>query len=108
MEYKAMKGDIDETEYNIYSKLEERIDKLMDLIDLNEYVAKMEDYIGEFQEEINLREKSRNDEKRINGFIEKLHDDINHKTKKKNYMINKYGKVINFNCINHLNDLNDI
>ena len=108
MEYKAMKGDIDETELNMYSKLEEKIDKLMDLINLNEYVAKMEDYIGEFQEEINLREKSRNDEKRINGFIEKLHDDFNHKTKKKNYMINRYGKVINFNCINHINDLNNI
>ena len=45
----------------MYSKLEERIDKLMDLINLNEYMAKMEDYIGEFQEEINSREKNRKD-----------------------------------------------
>ena len=46
-------------------------------------MAKTEDYIGKFKEEINFREKSRNDEKRINRFIEKLNEDINFKVNKK-------------------------
>ena len=46
-------------------------------------MPKMEDQIGEFMEEINFREKSRNDEKRINRFIEKLNEDINFKVNKK-------------------------
>ena len=69
----------------MFTKLEEKIDKLMDLININEYVAKMEDYIGECQEEINLREKSRKDEKRINGFIEKLKEDIDYKINRKDF-----------------------
>ena len=108
MEYKAMTGEIDETEVNMLNKLEEKIDKLMDLINLNEYMEKMEDYIGEFQEEINMREKSRKDENRINGFIDKLKEDINFKNNKKNYMINRYGNAFNFNKVNSINNLNDI
>ena len=108
MEYKAMTGDIDEADLNIYSKLEERIDKLMDLININEYVAKMEDYIGEFQEEINMRQKSRNDEKRINGFIEKLKEEINFKLVKKKYMLKRFGKITNFKKVNNIGKLNDI
>ena len=108
MEYKAMTGEIDETEVNMLNKLEEKINKLMDLINLNEYMEKMEDYIGEFQEEINMREKSRKDENRINGFIDKLKEDINFKNNKKNYMINRYGNAFNFNKINVINNLNMI
>ena len=108
IDYRAMKGEVDETELNMFTKLEEKIDKLMDLININEYVAKMEDYIGEFQEEINLREKSRKDEKRINGFIEKLKEDIDYKINRKDFLVNRYGKVFNFNYINHINDLNGI
>ena len=108
IDYRAMKGEVDETELNMFTKLEEKIDKLMDLININEYVAKMEDYIGEFQEEINLREKSRKDEKRINGFIEKLKEDIDYKLNRKDFLVNRYGKVFNFNYINHINDLNGI
>ena len=108
IEYKQMKGDIDETEINMYSKLEQRIDKLMDLMNINEYMGKLEDYIGEFQEELNRREKSRIDEKRINGFIEKLNEDINFKQDKRNYMVNRFGKFINFENINHINKLNAI
>ena len=108
IDYRAMKGEVDETELNMFTKLEEKIDKLMDLININEYVAKMEDYIGEFQEEINLRKKSRKDEKRINGFIEKLKEDIDYKINRKDFLVNRYGKVFNFNYINHINDLNGI
>ena len=108
IEYKAMTGDIDEAEINMFSKLEERLEKLMDLINVNEYVGQMESIIGEFQEEINMREKSRKDEKRINGFIEKLVEDIDSKMNKKNYMDKIFGKVINFDIINHINDLNKI
>ena len=108
IDYRAMKGEVDETELNMFTKLEEKIDKLMDLINIKEYVAKMEDYIGEFQEEINLREKSRKDEKRINGFIEKLKEDIDYKINRKDFLVNRYGKVFNFNYINHINDLNGI
>ena len=69
-------------------------------------MGKLEDYIGEFQEELNRREKSRIDEKRINGFIEKLNEDINFKGNKKNYMMNRYGKPINFSFVNQINELN--
>ena len=106
IEYKAMNGEVDEIEVNMFSKLEEKIDKLMGLININEYVDKIEDYIGEFQEEINRREQSRNDEKRINGFIDKLKEDIDYKNNRKDYIINRHGKVFNFNYINHINDLN--
>jgi hypothetical protein len=108
IEYKAMTGDIDQTEVDMFSKLEAKMDKLMDLININEYMAKMEDYIGEFQEEMNLREKSRKDEKRINGFIENLNDDINFKISKKNYILNRFGKIINFKKVNSISKLNEI
>ena len=107
IEYKQMKGDIDETEINMYSKLEQKLGKLMDL-NINEYISKIEDYIGEFQEELNRREESRIDEKRINGFIEKLNEDISFKQDKKNYMVNRFGKFTNYENINHINKLNAI
>ena len=108
IDYKAMNGEVDETEVNMYSKLEENIGKLMDLININEYVAKMEDYIGEFQEELKRREQSRKDEKRINGFIEKLKEDFDNKMSKKEYMLNRYGKAFNYNFINPIINLNGI
>ena len=108
IEYKAMTGDIDQTEMDMFNKLEEKMDKLMDLININEYMAKMEDYIGEFQEEINLREKSRKDEKRINGFIENLNYDINFKIKRKNYILHRFGKIYNFKNVNNMSKLNEI
>ena len=106
MDYKIMNGDIDEDEVHMYSRLEEKIDQLMNLMNISEYVTKIEDYIGEYQDEIKRREKYRKYEKRINTFVEKLNEDINFKGNKKNYMMNRYGKPINFSFVNQINELN--
>ena len=55
-----------------------------------------------------LYEQRKKDEKRINGFINDLNDQIDFKSMKKRMIEEKFCNVVNYDSVNHMNILNNI
>ena len=108
IDYKIMKGEINELDIDIFSKLKEKLDKLIDEYNIEEDNKKIEDYFGDVQEELEIIEQRKRNEKRINEFINDLNDQINIKTLTRKKIEEKFCNVINYNSVNHMNILNNV
>ena len=110
IDYKIMKGEIKKTDVDIdiFTKLQEKIDKMMDSYNEDDFQQKMEDYLGDFEEELELIEQKKHDEKRINEFIENLRYQVNLKLLKKKKIQEKFCNAVNYESVNHMNILNKI
>ena len=104
IEYKIKKGEIEmnTSDIDIFSKLKNNLDKLMNSYNEND-IDMLEDFINE---EMDLIEQRKIDEKRINGFISNLNEQINLKSMTKKMISEKFCNVVNYNSVNHMNILN--
>ena len=104
IEYKIKKGEIEmnTSDIDIFSKLKNNLDKLMNSYNEND-IDMLEDFINE---EMDLIEQRKIDEKRINGFINNLNEQINLKSMTKKMISEKFCNVVNYNSVNHMNILN--
>ena len=108
LNFKIMKGYINVSDYDIYDKLKDRLSKLINKYNIQEYITNIEDCFDEFQEEIFLVEQRRRNEQRINAFIKDLNTQIDFNSIKKNVQEKKLCNVINYDSINRINVLNNI
>ena len=108
LNFKIMKGYINVSDYDIYDKLKDRLSKLINKYNIQEYITNIEDCFDEFQEEIFLVEQRRRNEQRINAFVQNLNTQIDFNSIKKNVQEKKLCNVINYDSINRINVLNNI
>ena len=109
IDYKIKSGEMNVTEVDIFSKFRTKIDNLIGLYnEEEEYEKKMEDCLGDFEEEMELYEQRRKDEKRINDFISDLQYQINFKSMKKKKIEEKFCNVVDYDSVNNINILNII
>jgi hypothetical protein len=100
--------DIDIDDIDIFSKLKEKIDGLMNNFNQSETKINMEDYLGSFKEELELMKLRKNDAKRINEFIEDLRERIHLKLMRRQKIQEKFCNAVNYESVNHMNILNKI
>ena len=108
LNFKIMKGYINISDYDIYDKLKNRLSKLIDKYNIQDYITNIEDCFDEFEEEIYLVEQRRRNEQRINAFVKDLNTQIDFNSIKKNVQEKKLCNVINYESINRINVLNNI
>ena len=108
IDYKIKTGDMNVSDIDIFSKLQEKLDKLINFYNINENEKKIEDFAGDFHEEMELFEQRKKDERRINAFINDLNDQINYKSKKKKVIEDTFCNVVNYDSVNRMNILNKI
>ena len=108
IDYKIKTGEMNLSEIDTFSKFREKLDKLMNFYNINGNEAKMLDYVEDFQEEIELYEQRKKDEKRINSFINDLNEQIDFNSMKKKIIGEKFCNVVNYDSVNHINILNNI
>ena len=106
--YKIKTGDMNVSDIDIFSKMQEKLDKLMNFYNINENEKKIEDFAGDFHEEMELFEQRKKDERIINAFINDLYDQINYKSKKKKVIEDTFCNVVNYDSVNRMNILNKI
>ena len=109
LEYKLISGLIKSIEKLNYKEFVKKINSLtienLDEKNLNEYIDKLEEYFNSFENDINNFEKMRINEERINSFKKKLIDNMEKSEKIRESKSKIYGNVIDFNNINHINEL---
>ena len=109
LEYKLISGLIKSIEKLNYKEFVKKINSLtienLDEKNLNEYIDKLEEYFNSFENDINNFEKMRINEERINSFKKKLIDNMEKSEKIRENKSKIYGNVIDFNNINHINEL---
>ena len=110
IEYKIKKGDTNnnDVDIDIFSKLKEKLDGFMNNFNQSEIQQNVEDYLGDFEEELELMKLRKDNEKRINEFIENLRDHINFKITRRKKIQEKFCNAVNFESVNHMNLLNKI
>ena len=110
IDYKIMKGEIKNTDVDIdiFTKLQEKLDKMIDSYNEEEFQQKIEDYIGDFEEELELIKQKKYDEKRINEFIENLRYQINLKLLERKKIQEKFCNAVDYESVNQMNILNKI
>ena len=108
LNYKILKGYINISDYDIYDKLKERLEKLIDIYSMQDYIDRIEECFSDFQDEMLLIEQRRRNEQRINAFVKDLNHQIDVKSIKKNIQEKKLCNVTNYDTVNHINILNNI
>ena len=109
LEYKLISGLIKSLEKFNFKDFVEKINSItietFDEKSINEYIDKLEEYFNSFENDINNYEKIRINEERINTFKKKLNDNMDYREKMRENKSKIYGNVIDFNIINHINEL---
>ena len=88
-------------ELKIYSTKIETFDQK----GINEYLDKLEGFFNSFENDITNAERRKKDEERINGFRKDLIDKISYSEILREKKEKFFGNVIDFNIVNHLNEL---
>ena len=109
LEFKIIKGYIKSFEKFEFQDFAKKIYntniKSFDEKGINEYLDMLEGYFSSFENDMINAERRKKDEERINGFRNDLIDKMNFAEilREKREML--YAKVIDFNFINHINEL---
>ena len=109
LEFKIKQGDIKSNEKLEFKDLELKIYstkiETFDQKGINEYLDKLEGFFNSFENDITNAERRKKDEERINGFRKDLIDKISYSEILREKKEKFFGNVIDFNIVNHLNEL---
>lgn len=109
LEYKLISGLIKSIEKFNFKEFVNKINsttiETLDEKSVNEYIDKLEEYFNSFENDINNFENMRKNEERINAFKNKLIYNMENSEKIRENKSKIYGNVIDFNNINHINEL---
>ena len=109
LEFKIKQGDIKSNEKLEFKDLELKIYstkiETFDQKGINEYLDKLEGFFNSFENDITNAERRKKDEERINRFRKDLIDKISYSEILREKKEKFFGNVIDFNIVNHLNEL---
>ena len=109
LEYKLISGIIKSIEKFNFKEFVNKVNsttiETLDEKSVNEYIDKLEEYFNSFENDINNFENMRKNEERINAFKNKLIYNMENSEKIRENKSKIYGNVIDFNNINHINEL---
>ena len=108
LKYKIMIGEINLSDYDIYTRLKEKLKNLMNSYNNNVYINILEEIFNDFRKEMYLTQQKKKNEFRINAFIKDLKDQFEIKSIRKKIQEKKIINVVNYNSINHINILNNV
>ena len=109
LEFKIRKGYIKSIEKLEFKDFEKKINstkiQTLDRKGLDEYLDKLEEFFDSFENDMTNAENMKKDEERINGFRKNLIQNMDYAEIIRGRRERIFGNVIDFNIINHINEL---
>ena len=106
--YKIKKRELTFNELFLYDELENKLKNFENNLSNKKYIKLLNKYFNNFEKQLEISERKKMKEYRINHFMNNLRDDMDFLLEKKKKQENDFCQVLNYNEFNHINKLSDV